>query len=128
MATQERDGNFTISFQPGPDMDDYITQMHKGRTKESRSQVVRELIRAGIEAREGRIIVQDTDAWHSMRSTVYRMVALISIYIAWDTATPYLPSDYVVGSGIVLLAFAGLLAVMAITDAIAAWVDHRRST
>jgi len=34
----------------------------------------------------------------------------------------------VVGSGIVLLAFAGLLAVMALADAISAWVDHRRST
>jgi hypothetical protein len=57
---------------------------------------------------------------------VYRMVALISIYIAWDTATPYIPADYVVGSGIVLLAFAGLLAVMAMADAVAAWVDNRR--
>jgi hypothetical protein len=79
-----------------------------------------------MDAREGRIIVQDTDAWHSMRSTVYRMVALISLYIAWDTATPYLPVDYVVGSGIVLLAFAGLLAVMALADSIAAWVQRRR--
>jgi len=126
MSTQSRDENFTISFQPDDHMAEYIADMYEGRTKESRSHVVRELIRAGMDAREGRIIVQDTDAWHSMRSMVYRMVALISIYIAWDTATPYLPADYVVGTGIVLLAFAGLLAVMAMADAVAAWVDNRR--
>jgi len=46
--------------------------------------------------------------------------------VAFDAATPYMSTDMAVASGVILLAFAGLIMVMAMADAVSGWIQSRR--
>jgi hypothetical protein len=113
-----------ISFQPDPYMYERIEDMAQRR--ESRSEALRELVRDGLERQDAAVVVTDPDGWRGIKRTAYRLGALITLYIAFDAATPYMTTDMTLASGVVLLAFAGLIMVMAVADAISGWIQSRR--
>jgi hypothetical protein len=114
----------TISFQPDPYMWERIQSMAERR--DSRSEALRELIRDGLEQQDAAVVVADPEGWRSIKRTAYRLAALIVLYVAFDAATPYMSTDMAVASGVILLAFAGLIMVMAVADAVSGWIQSRR--
>jgi hypothetical protein len=96
-------------------------QEHLGDHSNSQAAVIRHLLDKGIEVEQSDVVFQNPDQLDRLESVIasnYLTVVLVAAYVAFRLGVSYLPDQAVVPVGIILLAFAGIVAFAAMADAI----------
>jgi len=96
-------------------------QEHLGDHSNSQAAVIRHLLDRGIEVEQSDVVFQNPDQLDRLESVIasnYLTVVLVAAYVAFRLGVSYLPDQAVVPVGIILLAFAGIVAFSALADAI----------
>ena len=117
MSTLTKD---VVSFNPTQEQQEFIDRI-TGDHSNSQAAAIRYLIDSGIDVEQSDVVFQNPDQLQRLESTIasnYLTIVLIAAYVAFRLGVSYLPDQAVVPIGIILMAFAGIVALSAISDAI----------